>query len=75
MADTEMYDLLCKGRFDELCRKLDSIEGKLLSGDTPLIVRVDRLEQCKKMTARGFWIAVTAFVVGVANLLFARFKN
>lgn len=73
--DSEMYSLVCKRRFDELDEKLDMLLKTLVvgNGQPSLVVRVDRLEQCKQSTSKALWVAVTAFITAVAGAIWEMF--
>jgi hypothetical protein len=73
--EQKQYDDVCRDRFDEIVSKIDDLRNKLFvgNGQPSLMVRVDRLEQCKKSTSRTLWIAVTAFVTAAAGAIWEMF--
>ena len=78
MLENERYDEICSKQFAEINGKLDSLISKLISGNgqPSLMVRVDRLEQCKESTSKAFWIAISAFITAVAGAVWEMFfKN
>jgi hypothetical protein len=73
--EKEQYESVCRSRFDEIIDKLDSLNSRLFigNGQPSMMVRLDRLEQCKQSTSKTLWIAVTAFVTAAAGAIWEMF--
>lgn len=77
MNEQEQYEMVCQKRFDDIDAVLKSImEALYLGGNKDsIVVRLDRLEQSKRSAGRAFWIAITAFVTVVVNLIVSLVKK
>ncbi|MFW6062407.1 MAG: hypothetical protein ACOC93_06320 [Planctomycetota bacterium] len=72
MTDTEQYDRVCKGEFDQLHRKLDRLDEAIRGNGKPgILIRLDRLEQSARRQARLVWLIIGAFVTSGVSLLIA----
>jgi hypothetical protein len=73
--EQDQYNTVCRGRFDEIVAKLDDLNNKLFvgNGQPSLMVRIDRLEQCKQSTSKAIWVAITAFITAVAGAVWEMF--
>jgi hypothetical protein len=69
--DQTQYDGVCHEKFDEIICKLDTINNKLFigNGNPSLVIRVDRLEQAKKLAGKALWLAAGAWVVLIVGSL------
>ncbi len=64
----DRYEVVCKGEFTEVHRKLDRLDEALRgNGKVGIVVRLDRLEGAERTRGRFLWLligAVTTLAVG-----------
>lgn len=70
--EQEMYELICKDRFDKIDGKLDNITEKLTANPSGLIPRMAVVEdQTKANTSR--WKRLFAAIIALAVAVIGRF--